>query len=328
LFLLIVAPAPASAAGYIVRPGDTLTTIAQRYGTSPYSLARANGIGNVNLLPVGRLLYLPGASVPQASTSSGTGSYQVRWGDTLSAIALRYGTTVAGLRASNPSLGSYLLAGSWLHVCSSCGSAGTAASSTGRYLVHPGDSLYSIAARYGVTPGALAAANGIANYNQIFIGSWLTIPGVSGGAGGGYTAPVQSSASFAYSGDARSLIISWARFYGLSPSLPLAIAWQESGYNQTLTSATGAIGVMQVEPYTGDVISRSLGRRMNLYNIDDNIHAGVYWLSQLLVRYGWNERMASAAYYEGSAAIARYGFFRDTIQYVNNVQALQARLGG
>jgi soluble lytic murein transglycosylase-like protein len=106
------------------------------------------------------------------------------------------------------------------------------------------------------------------------------------------------------------------------------VGWQESGFNQTLTSRTGAIGVMQVEPYTGIHISALLGRPFNLYNVDDNVHAGVFWLSHLLAYYGGNERLAIAAYYQGTRSIAEHGFFQDTIQYVADVLSLESSFGG
>jgi soluble lytic murein transglycosylase-like protein len=125
---------------------------------------------------------------------------------------------------------------------------------------------------------------------------------------------------------ARSLIVQDAAIFGMNSTLPLAVAWEESGFNQTLTSSTGAIGVMQVEPYTGTHISQLLGRHFNLYDVADNVYAGVYWLSVLLRYYGWNERLAVAAYYQGTRSLARVGMYADTRQYVANVMALQLRV--
>jgi soluble lytic murein transglycosylase-like protein len=189
------------------------------------------------------------------------------------------------------------------------------------YLVQAGDTLSGIALRYGVTRAAIEAANGIANPSLIVTGSYLTVPNASSGAS------VQSSGDVSPS-EAASLIVSWARNYGIAPSLALAVAYQESGFNQSVTSSTGAIGVMQVEPYTGVIISRLLGRPVNLYNVQDNVQGGIFWLTHLLVFYGWDAALAVAAYYEGTRSLARYGVFADTQQYVNNVLALQSRFGG
>jgi soluble lytic murein transglycosylase-like protein len=159
------------------------------------------------------------------------------------------------------------------------------------------------------------------------IGSYLHIPGESSTVASGTTSLAPATTTYD-PWAARSTIVSYANEYGIDPSLPLAIGWQESGFNQSLVSYTGAIGVMQVEPYTGSHIADLLGRPFNLYNLDDNVHAGVYWLSVLLNYYGGNERLAIAAYYEGTRNIALHGLYRDTVQYVNDVLALQTRFGG
>jgi soluble lytic murein transglycosylase-like protein len=184
--------------------------------------------------------------------------------------------------------------------------------------------LSGIAARYRVTPASIISYNGITNPEQIFAGRSIFIPGASIPAWGS----AASSASGPYDAWlARSLVESWARTYGILASLPLAVAWQESGFNQAMVSATGAIGVMQIEPYTAARISAYLGRRLNLYNLYDNVQAGVFWLTHLLVFYGWDKRLAIAAYYQGSKSLAAYGFYADTVQYVDNVLALQSRFG-
>jgi LysM repeat protein len=108
LVLTSASPSPTSAAApfsyYVVRPGDTLATIAWRYGTSSWSLARANGIWDPNRIYVGQMLTIPSAgycyncnyhpypyySQPYYPRSYGC-SYWVRYGDTLSTIAWRYG---------------------------------------------------------------------------------------------------------------------------------------------------------------------------------------------------------------------------------------------
>jgi soluble lytic murein transglycosylase-like protein len=186
-------------------------------------------------------------------------------------------------------------------------------------LVQPGDSLSGIAARFGVTTSAVSSINNLMDEDLVVIGSQLRIPGST----------ASSYSSTAYDPwTARTLIVQFANTYGLDPALPLAIGWQESGFNNNMISATGAIGVMQVEPYTGVTISNILGRQMELHNVRDNIQAGVYWISNLVRYYGGDERLAVAAYYQGTRSLAHHGFYQDTYQYVANVLALKARFGG
>jgi LysM repeat protein len=316
LFVLLASPFQALASGYVVRPGDTLALIAQRFHMSMYRLARINGISNLNLVQVGRVLFIP--------RTTRTYYYRVRWGDTLIGVAASHRMSLATIRSLNPRLGAYLLAGQWLKLCGPCSGGGGVVTSTQAaapaasgsiYVVQPGDTLSAIASHFGVYVRDLMASNHMTNANYVVIGSRLVIP---------TRAP---AASYSTVG-ARSLIVSYAQAYGIEAAFPLAIGWQESGFNQNLVSRTGAIGVMQVEPYTGSHISYLLGRRFNLYNTDDNIHAGVYWLAHLVAYYGGNERLAAGAYYQGSRSVARHGFFRDTVQYVNNVMALRAEFAG
>jgi LysM repeat protein len=96
---------------YTVRSGDTLSGIASRYGVSLAALEHANpGIKNPNLIYVGERLTIPGksdgfsppkASAPKSSAPSG-GSYTVRSGDSMSAIAARFGVSLYALEKANP----------------------------------------------------------------------------------------------------------------------------------------------------------------------------------------------------------------------------------
>ena len=109
---------PSSGGVHIVQRGENLYRIAVRYGTTVQALAAANGIVNTSRIYVGQRLVIPGHSGSPPSTPPASGqTYVVRRGDTLSAIALRYGVSVwaiAQLNAiSNPSL---IYVGQVLHI--------------------------------------------------------------------------------------------------------------------------------------------------------------------------------------------------------------------
>ena len=93
-----VVPEPIPADGlYRVRRGDTLDGIAKRFGVSMGDLRSSNNLKNPNRLGVGQVLAIPGGSL-QARASSGDaggqkGVYTVRTGDTIEAIAKRFGVT-------------------------------------------------------------------------------------------------------------------------------------------------------------------------------------------------------------------------------------------
>lgn len=92
---------------YVVQSGDTLSGIAARFGTTVQYLARINGIVNPNLIYVGQILKISSSGV-SAQRGDSTATYVVKSGDTLSGIALRFGTTVSNLVVlndiSNPNL--------------------------------------------------------------------------------------------------------------------------------------------------------------------------------------------------------------------------------
>ena len=108
-------------------------------------------------------------------------------------------------------------------------------------------------------------------------------------------------------GDAvvQDLITATAARYGVDPNLALAVARQESGFNQAARSPVGAIGVFQLMPAT----AKWLG--VDPYNVEQNIEGGIRYLSQLLTRYGNDVNRALAAYNWGpgnlAKAIANYG---------------------
>lgn len=151
----------ASGSTYTVRAGDTLSSIASRYGTTTSALAQANGISNVNLIYVGQTIKFSGAS-----TTTTSSTYTVRYGDTLSTIANRYGTSTSTLASmngiSNPNR---IYPGQVLKL-----SGGSSARS---YTVRSGDTLSGIASRLGMSWTALKAKNGLANANLIYPGQTL-----------------------------------------------------------------------------------------------------------------------------------------------------------
>ncbi len=176
-------------ATYTIRSGDTLSSIAAKYKTTVAKLASANHISNPNKIYAGQKLTVPDsysttpAPKPSAPTSSGT-TYTVKAGDTLSAIAAKYHTTVAAIAQkngiSNPnkiSVGQRLtIPGGSSTPAPSAPSAPAAPSGGTTYRVRAGDTLSGIASRYGTTVAAIASLNHISNPNLISVGQVLQIP--------------------------------------------------------------------------------------------------------------------------------------------------------
>jgi LysM repeat protein len=211
---VLILPSAADAQGltHVVQRGENLSQIAARYGTTVQAIMDANGLRNPNSIYVGQRLTISsgGGSTSSGSASGGTSSggasggtssggtsagvHVVQRGETLYSIARRYGTTASALAAanglSNPNL---IHAGQRLTIpgAGSSSEGGETAPSTGVvHVVKRGETLYSIARRYGTTASALAAANGLSNANLIYVGQRLRIssggeasPGDSGSSG-------------------------------------------------------------------------------------------------------------------------------------------------
>ena len=118
------------------------------------------------------------------SASAATGSYTVRWGDTLSHLARRFGVPVRTLANANGIDDEDLvLAGKKLSIPADA--VGTKAGPTSKasavggqtHLVRAGENLTTIARRYGTTPSALASANGMSRADLVREGDRLTVPG-------------------------------------------------------------------------------------------------------------------------------------------------------
>jgi LysM repeat protein len=120
----------------------------------------------------------------------------------------------------------------------------------------------------------------------------------------------------------RHLVSRMARHYKVPSTLALAIAWQESGWQQRRISSAGAIGVMQVMPDTGHWMRWYAGRPLRLRDIHDNVQAGVLTL-RILRAWTRYDNNAIAAYYQGLGAVREHGYFRDTKRYVRAVRAHQ-----
>jgi putative chitinase len=109
-------PAYCSGWYYTVRPGDTLSGIAYRSGVSVNALMRANYITNPNRIYAGQKLCIPGYGYPRPPTTCGF-YYRVRYGDTLSGIAARYGVRVwSVVRANNLANPNVIYAGQRLYI--------------------------------------------------------------------------------------------------------------------------------------------------------------------------------------------------------------------
>lgn len=162
-------PAPAVQGSYIVQWGDTLYSIARRFNTTVEALAALNGLADPEFIYAGQVLLVPGHTQPPPPAD--TLVYQVAPGDNLWSIAWRYGTTVDVLVRLN-GIGNpwFIYPGQKVII-----PAGRAEPPS-IHVVQPGETLISIALKYGTTVEWLSVANHISRPNIIFAGQKLIVP--------------------------------------------------------------------------------------------------------------------------------------------------------
>jgi soluble lytic murein transglycosylase-like protein len=184
------------------------------------------------------------------------------------------------------------------------------------HVVRPGESFFSIAERYHVSPWRLARRNRLSLMTVIVPNQRLALP-----RGARLTSP--PAAGPPASRDAiRSAIDYWSRVYGVDPSLARALAWMESGFQQDVVSSVGALGVMQLLPETWEFVDVVLLGVRTPRTYQGNVRAGVRYLRWQLDEFGGDRRLALAGWYQGARAVREIGLYDDTKLFVRIVLAL------
>jgi LysM repeat protein len=183
--LALVLPLPALAGDVTVKPGETLSEIADRLGISMKRLMELNGINKADHVEVGQKLKVPGRAGSSSRSSGGgavaTGRLTVREGDTLSEIAARQGMSLNQLIALNGlSKADHVEVGQTLKVTGKVATAAAPApfrKGANVHVVRSGESLSAIADGYGVPMSRLVAINAINDPDHVEVGTQLKLKG-------------------------------------------------------------------------------------------------------------------------------------------------------
>ena len=265
---------------YTVQAGDTISAVAGRYGLATASVLALNGLGWKSLIFPGQVLKLTSGTVaapvtaptPVAATG---GRYTILKGDTISRIAARFGvSTQAVLTANGLSWSSIIYPGQTIAIPGAALAAEAVSSVTpaptvdeagdppstpvvstpapviqSSYLIKSGDTISSIAKKFGVSIQAILDANGLGLSSIIFSGRTLTIPGIAAVQDGSTVTPL--TAEMAANA---AIIIQIGRELGISDRgivIALAAAMQESSLRNIDYGDRDSLGLFQQRPSTG-----------------------------------------------------------------------------
>ncbi|MED3692013.1 LysM peptidoglycan-binding domain-containing protein [Peribacillus butanolivorans] len=167
---------------YVVKLGDSLSTIAKRYNLSLSALIKLNPeISNSDRIHIGQSIRVSGqasTSSPTVRNSSSSDTYKVKSGDTLDKIAKAHNTTVQKLKSNNNLTSNLILPGQVLKINKLTKYTNNSKVTTEKYVVKLGDSLSTIAKRYNLSFSALIKLNpNISNSDRIRIGQSIRVSG-------------------------------------------------------------------------------------------------------------------------------------------------------
>jgi LysM repeat protein/outer membrane protein assembly factor BamB len=167
-------PSPVSTTTYWVQSGDTLWKVAQKFGVTTQAIVEVNKLDPTKYLYIGQKLIIPTTEQAVQPTQPTTTTYSVVSGDTLWKIAQKFGvTTQAIIDANNLDPTKFLYVGQKLIIPTV---TQPLQPTTINYAVIPGDTLWKISQKFGVTTQAIMDANKLDSTKYLYVGQQLIIP--------------------------------------------------------------------------------------------------------------------------------------------------------
>jgi LysM repeat protein len=280
----------AAPATYKVKDGDTVSSVATQYGLSTASVLTLNGLGWKSLIYPGQVLKLNKAAASNAipvSSVAPTTKYTILAGDTVGDVAKKFGvSTNAVLVANGLKTTSLIFPGQKIAVPDAGSFSSTdidtvaielvsnITPSATTYVIATGDTITSVAAKFGVSVEGILAANDLNGSSIIYAGRSITVPKASTYVSGygtvtTLTAEMRTNAK---------TIIGVGRSLGASNRalvIALATAMQESGLKNISYGDLDSVGLFQQRPSQGwgtveQILSPQYAARAFFLGVGDN----------------------------------------------------------
>jgi len=309
-----------------IKRGDTLSSIARANGVTVAELIEWNSLDNPDLIIAGRALIVSPPVLANESEAAHPSDevHVVTAGETLSLIARRYGASVAALVTANDladpdriRVGQSLKLGAPV--------APSPSASESRYQIRPGDTLFSIAIKFGVSVDQLVANNSLASADHIRAGDELNVVATSPTVDPPEpdpdppTIPARVPATPDGERSLAEAFEHWASSYSVPQDLLEALAWKESDWQPSVTSANGELGITQLSPATVVFIQENLlGFELNPLGVSDGVQLGARYLRFLIDRTG-TEREALAAWVQGLWSFEHNGITASGARFADEV---------
>lgn len=261
----------ATPTSYTVQGGDSVSSIAGRYGLATASVLALNGISWKSVIHPGQVLKLTAGSTPVAAPQAPvTGNrYTIQSGDTMGRIAAKFGVSTQTLLSANGlSATSIIYPGRTIAIPGAAAIPAAPAQATpaagSSYVVQSGDTVSRIASKFGVTAQALLDANGLGWSSIIYAGKSLKLPGGAATTALAVTPVVSvtpapstgsgiSGLTSEMAANARTILRVGRSLgvpqYGLV--IALATAMQESGLRNLPYGDRDSLGLFQQRPSAG-----------------------------------------------------------------------------
>lgn len=188
------------------------------------------------------------------------------------------------------------------------------------YRVERGDTVASIAEEVGIDPLELLGLNGLAEGEELGIGTVLLVPGVD-------EQQLLVPAVLAENPE-RSRLIEvfqrWADQYGVPQELLMAVGWHASQWDHSLVGSEGELGVMQLDGDVASWVAENLvGIPLDPGVESENIQLAAAYLGWLLAETEGDTSASLAAFYDGLTSQRNIPWRSDTVEYISDVLSLR-----